>query len=119
MSEETAPNGGAAPAEPAPGMSRLPDFPYPQDPKEKRVKDWGMLPPSLMQSIEMARMHWTVANTDWMTEHGFSPHISGFKEALIRLGMKHINDPELGELIPPDRRRGANRRAADPQEDED
>lgn len=116
MSNEKAPR-GAEPAAPADGVPQLPEFPYPQDPTEQRVKDWGMLPPSLMQTIELARMHWTVVNADWMKEHGAPPHLSGFKEALMRLGMKHINDPEFASLIPLDRRRGRNRQALDELED--
>lgn len=108
---------GAPPASPAGAGMRLPEIDYSQDPAETRVKDWGMLPPSLMTNIEMARMQWTVFNTEWMRDHGAPPHISGFKEALMRLGLKHINDPEFASLIPLDRRRGKVRRELDALDD--
>lgn len=104
---------GAPPAEPAANKARMPEIAYAQDSSEARVKDWGMLPTSLMQTVEMTRMQWSVLNPEWLMEHGAPPHISGFKEALMRLGLKHINDPEFAALIPPDRRRGKVRRELD------
>lgn len=96
---------GTPAAEPAAGVARVPEASYQQDPAEPRHKDWGAIPSSLAQTIEMTRMQWAVTNTAWFTEHGGPPHVYGFKEALIRLGLKHINDPEFAALLPPDKRR--------------
>lgn len=106
------------PADPGGDYAFMPVGEYQQDPTEPRAKDSGMLPPSLLREIEMVRMKWTVHNQAWVDEHGSMPHVSGFKEALMRMGLKHINDPELSTLIPPDRRRGTARRTVDTPEEE-
>lgn len=106
---------GADPTPPPAGTAAVPTEGYEQDPSEPRVKDWGMMPKSLMDHVEMMRMQWTLANMAQVKESG-TPHNSGFREALVRLGLKHINDPEFASLIPPDRRRGRNRRDLDSDE---
>lgn len=60
----------------------------------------------LLQEMSAVSAEWTVANRHRLWERAQAvPTPSGFREGLLRLGLKHINDPEFIELIPPDFRR--------------
>lgn len=51
---------------------------------------------------------WTRQHPEWVIDRGGQrPGASAWLEGLIRLGMKHINDPDLFEAIPVDARRTA------------
>ena len=79
---------------------------------ESRVKDWGMVPPSLGSTVSMARIQWAANNPEWCGVNGGPPTEYGFKEALIRLGLKHLNDAEMATMLPRDMRRRTARGAS-------
>lgn len=72
-----------------------------------RVKDpTAATSEALIEEIGAAQMDWGSRNRHRLAERGQpNPTNSGFREALLRLGLKHINDPEFIDLIPPDARR--------------
>lgn len=74
---------------------------------EPKVKDvGGVISPSLREVLQRALPQWSADNWEALTAHGMTtPTTSGFREALMRLGLKHIDDPEFISLIPPDGRR--------------
>lgn len=72
-----------------------------------RVKDpTAATSTELIDEMMAAQAEWTVANRARLSGRSQPPPTnSGFREALLRVGLKHINDPEFIELIPPDARR--------------
>lgn len=60
----------------------------------------------LIDEMVAVQAEWTAANRSRLSGRSQPPPTnSGFREALLRLGLKHLNDPEFIELIPPDARR--------------
>lgn len=70
---------------------------------EPKVRDTSSkISSSLPAQIALAQALWTAEN---IGAFGYSPNESAFREALIRMGLKHLNDPDFIKLIPADRRR--------------
>lgn len=97
---------GAAPIEPEPG-TRIVEAAYAEPPWHPRMKDpTAATSEALIDEISAVQHDWTAANRGRLAERNQpAPTNSGFREALLRLGLKHLNDPEFIELIPPDARR--------------
>lgn len=76
--------------------------PYTLIPGEKKERDTSsQVSESLVDGVEQARTFWIAENYHAVKEHlGPSPRSSAFREALIRLGLKHLDDPEFIDLIP-------------------
>lgn len=69
----------------------------------------------LLDEVSAILAEWTVANRQRLRDRGQpAPTLSGFREGLLRLGLKHINDPEFVQLLPPDFRRKAKLEAQPP-----
>lgn len=100
------------PAATAPALRRprpASGFDYAAGTAETRVKDpGGVISPSLASELKQAQLQWSAENWARLDSQGLSaPTTSGFREALLRVGLKYIDDPEFIDLIPPDgRRRG-------------
>lgn len=59
----------------------------------------------LLEELAAISAEWTVCNRRELAARGRKqPTASAFREGLLRLGLKHINDPEFVDLIPPDGR---------------
>lgn len=70
---------------------------------EPREKDAGMrVSKGFKRTLAHARTLWSSENFDAL-DH--DPTLQAFQEGLMRVGLKHIDDPELMDLIPPDLRR--------------
>lgn len=97
--------GGAEPVTGDPEVRHVdPDYTVDFHPREKDTT--AMTSTALIEEMAAAQAEWTVANRSRLTARQQpNPTNSGFREALLRLGMKHINDPELIDLIAPDGRR--------------
>lgn len=97
-----------APPLPASTSEELPEITVP-DPMLAftvgRVKESVTMPSSLLILVDLAAATWAMTHPDWLFAHGTSPGKAGFREGLIRLGLKHVNDSELADLIPTDQRR--------------
>ena len=78
---------------------------------EPKVKDvGGVISPSLRDALQRTLPKWSSENWEALAAQGMTtPTSSGFREALMRLGLKHIDDPEFISLIPPDGRRKSSR----------
>ena len=76
-----------------------------------RVKDpTAATSTDLIDEMVAVQAEWTAANRARLSGRSQPPPTnSGFREALLRLGLKHLNDPEFIELIPPDARRKQRR----------
>lgn len=81
---------------------QLPDF---DEPRQRDVTT--QISSSLPEVLELARARWAAEN---FGAYGASPNISQFREALLRIGLKHLNDPEFIDLIPRDMRTGPRTR---------
>lgn len=81
---------------------QLPDF---DEPRQRDVTT--QISNSLPEVLELARARWAAEN---FGAYGASPNISQFREALLRIGLKHLNDPEFIDLIPRDMRTGPRTR---------
>lgn len=76
--------------------------PYTLIPGEKKERDTSsQVSASLVDGMEQARTFWIADNYTAVKEQlGPSPRSSAFREALLRLGLKHLDDPEFIDLIP-------------------
>lgn len=102
--------GGATPAAPHPDAREvLADYATPA--WHPRVKDpTASTSTDLIDEMMAVQAEWTAANRSRLSGRSQPPPTnSGFREALLRLGLKHLNDPEFIELIPPDARRRQRR----------
>ena len=96
----------------AAGTPRLtPGIDYAAGGLEPKVKDvGGVISPSLRDALQRTLPKWSAENWEALAAQGMTtPTSSGFREALMRLGLKHIDDPEFISLIPPDGRRKSSR----------
>lgn len=99
----------AAPSAPRPAGD-LADGPYPgvtfridPDAPEPRTTDPGIrVSASFKRMVQRAHLAWSNEHFD---ELPHDPTLGAFQEALMRLGLKHLDDPEFASLIPPDARR--------------
>lgn len=74
------------------------------DVEEAHVRDTSVhVSQSLPQTIELARARWGSENFAALNK---TPGISQFREALLRVGLKHMDDPEFVDLMPRDKRTG-------------
>lgn len=83
-------------------------------PGKKRKKVWGLICPSLDEDLDEAHDLWNMLNPQWRSTHGGGapPTKAAFREAVLRLGLKHLNDDEeFADLIPRDQRRTPGRDA--------
>lgn len=101
---------GAPPASGAPGIGAIRTA-YAESPWLPRSRDTASATSAdLVEEISAVLAEWTVANRQLLRERlQAAPTPSGFREGLLRLGLKHINDPEFVELLPPDLRRRPKR----------
>lgn len=77
--------------------------PDPDSPQASHGKDSGVrISAGCRTLVNRAQMAWSFEHVD---ELDYQPTPAAFVEGLLRLGMKHMDDPELIELIPADRRR--------------
>ena len=104
----------ASPRAPRAAATSRSEFDYTAGGFESKVKDvGGMISPSLREVLQRALPQWSADNWEALTAQGqTTPTSSGFREALLRLGLKHIEDPEFISLIPPDGRRRNTRASA-------
>lgn len=102
--------GGATPAGPHPDAREV-TADYAAPPWHPRMKDpTASTSRALIDEIQAMQADWTSANRARLSDRGQPPPTnSGFREALLRLGLKHLNDPEFIDLIPPDARRNQRR----------
>lgn len=96
----------ARPARPAQARKSTPKTPVRAAAGEVRVKDPGVISPSLLVELEDARTDWERAHRAELVRRGIGkPTASGFREALLRIGLQHLEDQVFMDLIPPDGRR--------------
>lgn len=69
------------------------------------VKENAAIPSALSDELERVRVAWSFAHPEFIQHAGGMPWASGFFEGLARLGLKHLADPELGDLVHVDARR--------------
>lgn len=58
----------------------------------------------LSMTIDNTAAAWRLAHPDWVEAYA-APGASAFREGLLRLGLKHVNDPKLADVMPLDGRR--------------
>lgn len=102
-----APKPAKAKAKAAPRPAAGPDDDYTAGLNGPRTKDAaGTISAGLLPVISNALDDWAHANRHELRERGLSrPTMSGWREALFRIGLKHLDDPELIDLIPADLRK--------------
>lgn len=109
----TPPIATSATPDATPQATRAKPEPYDYKPLSggtRRIKDpGGMISEDLARQLPLALSHWTAENWSDLAAQGKSaPTIYAFREALLRVGLKHITDPELMDLLPMDGRRRRN-----------
>lgn len=93
------------PAEPGAGATALPNMDYRGE--SARIADTTYLTESLVEALALVGASWVRQHPVWVQLHVAPPGLGAFREGLLRLGLKHLNDPELLNMIPSDRRRRA------------
>lgn len=81
-----------------PAMEYIPDG-------SSRVADTTYLTEPLNEAVPQIGVTWATTHSVWLEVHDAVPGVSAFREGLIRLGLKHVADPELLQMIPRDARR--------------
>lgn len=90
-------------AEPGAGAMPLPEMEYRGE--TTRIADTTYLTESLVEALTLVGASWVRQHPVWVQLHVAPPGVGAFREGLLRLGLKHCNDPELLQMIPSDRRR--------------
>lgn len=96
---------GLPPAKPGSGSEVIEPLDWADSMEGEREKTTMRLSESLVAAIGMALMGWAMAHPQWIAAARRPPGAVAFREGLLRLGVKHVNDPDLRRAIPRDRRR--------------
>lgn len=83
-----------------PVRGAFPVLPFDVDFTEPRFADDGRYSSEFLSALNKVARSWAFAHPEWLTTYGGIPGAAAFREGLIRLGLKHINDIRLAALIP-------------------